>query len=136
MVDYWGMGIFNRKKAEPRVGNHEGKNEFLQNVVGEKSFRENLIRIIKQNNAFQTGELFVNAYLIPEPKNDFDPNAILVQIEGYKVGYISRAETNEFHVLFKEHNLDALQVKARIGWDINNAEPLIGVQLDVNWDED
>ena len=129
------MGIFNKKKAEPRVGNHVGKGEYLQEVVGEKSFRQNLLKIIKIHEAHDSGEIFTKAYLVLDPKNEFDKNAIAVQIEGLRVGYISRVETSEFHKLFSMNKLDALQVNARIGWDVNNPEPLIGVQLDVDWEE-
>ncbi len=30
--------------------------------------------------------------LIPEPKNEYDKNAVMVQIAGEKVGYISRSD--------------------------------------------
>ena len=129
------MGIFNSKKKEPRVGNHEGNGEYDQEVVGEKSFRQSLVKIIKIAKAERKGEIFTKAYLIPEPSNDFDKNAIAVQIDGLKVGYISSAETEQFHEIFEQNNLDALQVKARIGWDVNNPEPLIGVTLDIAWEE-
>ena len=135
LEEYTDMGLFGKKKSEPRVGNHEGNNEYLQEVVGEKSYRENLVKIIKSANAQEKGEIFTKAFLILEPKNDFDAKAIAVQIDGLKVGYIPRTETAEFHKVFNQYKLDAMQVKARIGWDVNNPEPMIGVQLDVYWED-
>lgn len=41
------------------------------------------------------------AYLIPEPTNAHDRNAIYIQIAGEKVGYISRAENTELLALMK-----------------------------------
>ena len=42
------------------------------------------------------------AKLIPEPENEYDPNAIRVEIKGQKVGYIKKGSTSEVKNLMKE----------------------------------
>lgn len=56
-------------------------------VVGE-SFHFDAIRwIIAQQREAPTGEVCVQAQVVPEPDNPADPNAMLVMVGGLKVGY-------------------------------------------------
>lgn len=60
----------------------------LVNVAGESHYQEALRAIA----GAAPGPIRVEttAHLVPEPENEYDPNAIRVEIEGQKVGYVPR----------------------------------------------
>src|SRR4029079_6316548 len=63
---------------------------FWYDVVGESNYQGTLRRA--DGGRLQAGaEVIVPCVVIPEPTNPFDPNALMVQIEGFgKVGYFAR----------------------------------------------
>ena len=54
--------------------------------------------------------LYTQAKLVAEPKNEHDPNAIFLQINGKKIGYIMADQTKIIKPLMSEH----LKVTAKI----------------------
>jgi len=56
------------------------------NVAGESHYQEALRAIAGPGEVRMDTE----AHLIPEPENDYDPNAVRVEIDGHKVGYLPR----------------------------------------------
>ena len=56
------------------------------NVAGESHYQEALRAIAGEGEVRMDTE----AHLIPEPENDHDPNAVRVEIDGRKVGYLPR----------------------------------------------
>jgi hypothetical protein len=58
-------------------------------AVGESQYQEALAQVA------QDGRL-CNATLVPEPKNPFDGNAVVVQIAGATVGYLCRADARRY----------------------------------------
>lgn len=102
-------------------------------IVGESRCRDHLMSIIRRSSAEdrEAGEITTIAQFVPEPHNEFDPNAIAVWIGDGRVGYIPRNETPEFHALIARaaESGGRLLVVARIGWDTENPSPLIGVRL-------
>jgi hypothetical protein len=59
----------------------------LVNVAGESHYQEALRAIAGSGEV----RLAVESQLVPEPDNPHDPNAVRVEIEGAKVGYLPRA---------------------------------------------
>ena len=56
------------------------------NVAGESHYQEALRAIVGAGEVrFET-----EAHLVPEPENEYDPNAVRVEIDGHKVGYLPR----------------------------------------------
>ena len=43
--------------------------------------------------------------LIPEPKNEYDPNAVMVMIAGEKVGYITRNDNKKVNQILKKGDI-------------------------------
>ena len=101
--------------------------EFNYEVVGENFQRDHLVQLIRDNP--QAGELFLDAVLEPEPTNVFDSSAVKVMISGIQVGYIPKFDSPTVTKMIKKSGEAVMTVKARIGWDTNNPQPLIGVQL-------
>lgn len=74
----------------------------LVNVAGESHYQEALRAIV---GAASEGEPQVRhateAVLAPEPENPHDANAVLVTIDGHKVGYLPRAEAAAYGPMLK-----------------------------------
>jgi hypothetical protein len=73
--------------AEPRetfLRGHE-----LINVAGESHYQEALRAIAGETSGPVRHE--TTAHLIPEPENEYDPDAVRVEIAGAKVGYLPRS---------------------------------------------
>lgn len=56
-------------------------------VVGKSFQRDHLIALLKKNKVIEIGQFQTQATLELEPKNDFDPNAVKVMVDGLQVGY-------------------------------------------------
>ncbi len=102
-------------------------------IVGESYKRDKLLSIIEKHNAFQAGELELEAVIMMESDNKFDPTAVAVTIEGKPVGYIPSDYSLDVTSYMDDLNVTSMKVKARIGWDTSNPDPAIGVRLDFNF---
>jgi hypothetical protein len=130
------MGLFNRKPKAPALVDLyavSGQEDCRYNIVGESRCSDHLMSIIRRSSPEdrEAGEVTLVAYFVPEPNNEFDPQAIGVWMGDGRVGYISRSETAEFHELIDRAAQAGgrVVVVARIGWDTENPSPLIGVRL-------
>lgn len=131
------MGLFSKNKKEPKFALLGGDGNYSFNeVVGESNYKSALKKLISEGTQQErdNGEVFRDAFLVPEPTNPFDKNAIQVRIAEHLVGYISKTRTAEFHGIIsevKKQGFDYAVVKAVIGFDSRSADPLIGVRLDL-----
>ncbi len=98
-------------------------------VVGESFQRENLLKLIRAHEAFDSGLIEATAVLEPEPTNEFDSTAVKVVVEGVQVGYIAASDSGVVTAMIKKSGKDVYEVPARIGFDPNSPSPLIGVRL-------
>lgn len=134
------MGLFGKKSKEPKVAMVNGDGSYsFSDVVGESNYRQALKSLIGEGTDQErmNGEVFRHAYLVPEPTNAFDKNAIQVRMGEYVVGYIAKSRTTEFHPVIaqaRQQGFDYVVVPAVIGWNPNSADPLVGVRLD--WTDD
>ena len=111
---------------EQQEGNEE---EYTFDVVGESFQRDHLVQLIKRHNLTDSGELYTTATLKLEPENVFDPTAVMVVVEGLQVGYIPKSLSGEMSDYIKAKGGKTLQVPARVGWDRDSPQPLVGVRL-------
>jgi hypothetical protein len=107
-------------------GNEE---EYTFDVVGESFQRDHLVQLIKIHNLADFGELYTTATLKLEPGNVFDPTAVMVIIEDLQVGYIPKSMSAQMSDYIQAQGGNTLQVPARIGWDTDSPQPLVGVRL-------
>ena len=98
-------------------------------VVGESFQRENLLKLIRAHEAFDSGQIVATAVLEPEPTNEFDSTAVKVVVEGVQVGYIAASDSGVVTAMIKKSGKKSYEVPARIGFDPNSPSPLIGVRL-------
>jgi len=103
--------------------------EYDFDVVGEAFQRDHLVQLIKKHNLTDSGELYSTATLKLEPENDFDPTAVMVIVEDLQVGYIPKSLSADMTEYIKAKGGQSLEVPARIGWDRDSPQPLVGVRL-------
>lgn len=103
--------------------------EYTFDVVGESFQRDHLVQLIKKHKLADSGELYSTATLKLEPENDFDPTAVMVIVEDLHVGYIPKSMSAEMTEYIKAKGSQTLDVPARIGWDRDSPQPLVGVRL-------
>ena len=53
----------------------------------------------------------VKAALVPEPDNEYDPNAIMVQADGLCIGYVPRGSTSHIRKLMESGRIDHMKLK-------------------------
>lgn len=131
------MGLFDwlTRKRSREFTTFEGDGSYELEVVGESNYQEALNRLA--GGKTEDGhEIECIAMLIPEPDNRHDPNAVMVQIEGKLVGYLSRDVAQAMTMLFKKHNLAGAQADAIIvgGWSGRRgrkSDGHYGVRLDI-----
>ena len=112
--------------TQQQEGNEE---EYTFDVVGESFQRDHLVQLIKKHNLTDSGELYTTATLKLEPENAFDPTAVMVIVEDLQVGYIPKSMSGEMTNYIKAKGGKKLQVPARVGWDRESPQPLVGVRL-------
>jgi hypothetical protein len=71
--------------------------ELMVEVVGHRHYRCDL-----------AGALGDSVELLPEPQNQWDPNAIMVVARGQKVGYINKFQCSAFHRWIDERRVTAV----------------------------
>jgi hypothetical protein len=107
----------------------ENEEEYTFDVVGESFQRDHLVQLIKKYKSIETGELYTSATLKLEPENAFDQTAVMVIIDDLQVGYIPKSQSEMMTDYIKSLGKTTLDVPARVGWDTDSPQPLVGVRL-------
>jgi hypothetical protein len=107
----------------------ENEEEYTFDVVGESFQRDHLVQLIKKYKSIETGELYTSATLKLEPENAFDQTAVMVIIDDLQVGYIPKSQSEMMTDYIKSLGKNTLDVPARVGWDTDSPQPLVGVRL-------
>ena len=105
--------------------------EYTFDVVGESFQRDHLVQLIKKYKSIETGELYTTATLKLEPENPFDQTAVMVIIDDLQVGYIPKSQSEMMTDYIKSLGKSTLDVPARVGWDTESPQPLVGVRLKI-----
>lgn len=104
---------------------------FGMEVVGESNYQDALVAICgKHTRNGYDGEH--QATLVLEPSNAYDPNAVMVMIDGRRVGYLAREQAKRVGGYMRAARLDRAICDARIqgGWRTNqHDEGHYGVRL-------
>jgi hypothetical protein len=109
----------------------EIEEEYTFDVVGESFQRDHLVQLIKKYKSIKTGELYTTATLKLEPENAFDDTAVMVIIDDLQVGYVPKSQSGMMTDYIKSKGGNTLQVPARVGWDTESPQPLVGVRLKI-----
>jgi hypothetical protein len=103
--------------------------DYNYDVVGENFQRDHLTSLIRAHKAFDVGVIFATAILEPEPANEFDSTAVKVMIEGTQVGYIPKFDSPTVTRMIAKSGKPTMEVKAKVGWDVDSPSPFVGVRL-------
>jgi hypothetical protein len=103
--------------------------EYTFDVVGESFQRDHLVQLIKKYKSIETGELYTTATLKLEPENAFDQTAVMVIIDDLQVGYVPKSQSGMMTDYIQSKGGNTMQVPARVGWDTESPQPLVGVRL-------
>lgn len=100
-------------------------------VVGESKYQDEL-RFLCGSEPGEVVEQERIAEMVPEPDNRFDPNAVAIYIDGYKVGYLSREDAANWSPYLRDLQAQDVPTICRayagcIGKE--NGNPNIGVSL-------
>jgi hypothetical protein len=126
------------RKVKPQlIGNIQGAGRFKFDVVGESHYQQALEDIAgpKDDESKQHDCI---AELVLDDDNQYDNQAVLVAIDGQKVGHLSRKHAREFRAELKRQGIavTVCRVPALIvgGWKRGSDEGHFGVKLDLPLD--
>ena len=130
------MGLFRNYFKKPEQTNISVEDagsdeEYTFDVVGESFQRDHLVQIIKNTKSVDIGEIYTTATLKLEPDNAFDSSAVMVIINDLHVGYIPKSQSGMMTDYIQSKGGKTLEVPARIGWDTESPQPLVGVRLKI-----
>lgn len=133
--------IFGSGETQPKLQGTEfliepEREDATLEVVGESNYQEHLLVVAGGRTRDGPANPEQIAVLVPEPRNQYDPNAVSVRISGRHVGYLSREEAIRYAQptrLATSRNL-AIAIHARLigGWDRGSGDKgSIGVVLHI-----
>jgi hypothetical protein len=110
----------------------QGAGGFRLAIVGE-SYRQTALKTLAGDRRERGEEVIFTAALVPEPSNQYDPNAIKVCIHGgQQIGYFAKGDAAEYvpvsRALLARHAVGLCRARL-IGGTLG--KPSIGVQLDL-----
>ena len=101
-------------------------------VVGEASYQETIQSLYRKHGG-SGHDLKVGAAVVPEDGNDFDANAVRIEVDGRTVGYLSREMAADYRAALGE---TAGQCSAKIvgGHELDDGSTAhFGVKLQMAW---
>lgn len=103
-------------------------------IVGESKFQTE-IESIAGPKTVDGANVQIPAFLMPEPENPFDPNAVAIVIADKTVGYLSRDDNEEFLEFLKDTGASGAFCGGIIegGWKNSRSEGHFCVRLDIEW---
>lgn len=134
------MGLFGKKKEAPRPQGVMLGGGHHVDVVGESHYQDALERACGGRSS-QGASCEVTAFLVPEPNNQWDPNAVGVYLDegaggGFvKVGHLSKdvavlyKQTGD--MLWKKNYWGAVKATIVGGWERGNDKGHFGISLDL-----
>ena len=114
----------NKKSVNPTLSNAS----YSYNIVGEQSYQNNLKKIAGPK---EEESKFFECYakVSSEPYNQYDKNAVKVEINGLTVGYLSRAEAQRLSGKRINKTVPAV---INGGWSDGDSTGHYGVKLAIN----
>lgn len=133
------MGLFSRRSATRDLGSLGDDRDFETAVVGESFYRDDIISWLEaqEHVDWKRGRRRDVFFLVREPDNPHDPNAIRVATyDGVTVGYLPADLAAEWSPRLADEDRPVRCVGA-VGWDRKRARPThrnripVGVRLDL-----
>jgi hypothetical protein len=133
------MGLFGKKKEDKTLAPLDGDGTFTMNVVGESFYMNDITAVIRSapKDQQQAGRVQKIAVLWPDPKNQYDPRAIAVIIDGKKVGHVPKTDLDLVHEVVETVNELGYKypaVQAILTWNAAAGPKIVGVFYDLKYD--
>lgn len=94
-------------------------------IKGQNHYRGNIVSIFNSKTTSFAQDLDIDGILEPEPSNVHDPNAVILRVHGYAVGYIAQ----EFASIIKDQISGGVKVRCKLMWNRDPEAPMISVVI-------
>ncbi len=94
-------------------------------IKGQNHYRGNIISIFEEKTTGFSHELDIDGFLEPEPTNAHDPNAVILRVHGFAVGYIAQ----EFAKSVKSQIGSGVKVQCKLIWNHDPEHPIFSVVI-------
>jgi hypothetical protein len=92
-------------------------------IKGQNHYRGNIISLFDSKTDGLAQELDIEGILEPEPINAHDPNAVILRVHGYAVGYVAQ----QFASNVKRQIGSGIKVSCKLLWNRDPESPMISV---------
>jgi hypothetical protein len=82
-------------------------------IRGQNHYKGNIVSIFDKNSTGFAQELDIDGILEPEPTNAHDPNAVILRVHGYAIGYVAQQKA----MTVKQQIGSGIKVKCRLMWN-------------------
>jgi len=94
-------------------------------IKGQNHYRGNIISLFDSKTDGFAQELDIQGILEPEPTNAHDPNAVILRVHGYAVGYIASERASSI----KSQIGSGIKVGCKLLWNRDPEMPIISVVI-------
>jgi len=92
-------------------------------IKGQNHYKGNIQALFDANGTGFAQELDIDGILEPEPTNAHDPNAVILRVRGYAVGYIAQ----EYASVVKTQIGSGVKVNCKLIWNRDPESPMVSV---------
>ena len=92
-------------------------------IKGQNHYKGNIISLFDSKTDGLAQELDIDGILEPEPTNAHDPNAVILRVHGYAVGYVAQ----QFASIVKNQIGSGIKVSCKLLWNRDPEAPMISV---------
>jgi hypothetical protein len=94
-------------------------------IKGQNHYRGNIISLFDSKTDGFAQELDIEGILEPEPTNAHDPNAVILRVHGYAVGYVA----HQFASSVKSQIGSGIKVGCKLLWNRDPETSIISVVI-------
>lgn len=94
-------------------------------IRGQNHYRGNIVSLFDAKTTGFAQELDIDGILEPEPTNTHDPNAVILRVHGFVIGYIAQ----EFASTVKSQISGGVKVQCKLMWNRDPESPIISVVI-------
>ncbi len=94
-------------------------------IRGQNHYRGNIISLFENKTTGFAQELDIDGILEPEPTNAHDPNAVILRVHGFVIGYVAQ----EFAASVKNQIGSGVKVQCKLIWNRDPEIPMISVVI-------
>ena len=92
-------------------------------IKGQNHYRGNIISLFDSKTDGLAQELDIEGILEPEPTNAHDPNAVILRVHGYAIGYVAQELASSIKVKIGS----GIKVSCKLLWNRDPEAPMISV---------